>query len=87
MQWKEITEAEYMQALEVLPPAVWLKKGFLLGEPETHRKCNVCHHYCPAFAPYISENGKYYTGANMTALEFRNFNLGIETCATSPSMA
>lgn len=83
MKWKEITEERYMEALEVLPPAVWLSKGFLLGEPETHRKCHVCGAYCPAFAPFISHGGKFYEGLqNMTPLEFRAFDVG-DLCATS----
>jgi hypothetical protein len=83
MQWREITHERYMYALEVLPPAVWLAKGFLLGEPETHRKCHVCGAFCPAFTAYVEKNGTYYESAKaMTALEFHKLDVS-SICATS----
>jgi hypothetical protein len=38
---KECSEERYDEMLGVLPPALWLSKGFLVGEPFDHRKCKV----------------------------------------------
>lgn len=34
--WTEITYDEYWEALEVLPPALQTRDGFLIGEPTRH---------------------------------------------------
>ena len=31
MKWNEVTEERYMEMLEILPPAVWAAKGFLVA--------------------------------------------------------
>jgi hypothetical protein len=41
MPWKEVDEARYDEMLGVLPPALWLAKGFLVGEPYDHRLCTI----------------------------------------------
>jgi hypothetical protein len=82
VSWKEISEEQYMEALEVLPPAVWLSKGFLLGEPETHRRCNVSGTFAPAFNAFVTHYGKFYAGASMTPLEFWALDVS-KLCATS----
>jgi hypothetical protein len=33
MPWKEVSEARYDEMLGILPPAMWVGKGFLVGEP------------------------------------------------------
>jgi len=38
---KECTEERYNEMLGVLPPALWLAKGFLVGEPHDHRRCKI----------------------------------------------
>ena len=37
MNWIEITETEYLDVLEVLPPALQLGHGFLFDEPTIQR--------------------------------------------------
>lgn len=34
--WTEITHDDYWEALEVLPPALQTRYGFLIGEPTRH---------------------------------------------------
>jgi hypothetical protein len=36
LTWAEVTEEQYMYALEVLPPAGWRGDSFLVGEPMDH---------------------------------------------------
>ena len=38
---KEITAERYNEALEILPPALWLANRFLLDEPASHRRCKI----------------------------------------------
>jgi hypothetical protein len=38
---KECTEERYDEMLGILPPALMLGKGFLVGEPFDHRTCSV----------------------------------------------
>lgn len=50
-QWKEITEEEYDDALNVLPPALWKNGGFFMSE-----------RYTGTISSFYQEiNGKYYT--------------------------
>jgi hypothetical protein len=42
MTWIEITEPEYIEALEVLPSALRLDYGFLLDEPAIHKDGRPC---------------------------------------------
>ena len=66
MTWVEITEAEYMEVLEVLPPAVRLDHGFLLDEPAIYKEG------CPYYSPYLRIRGHYYAGIEpMTNGQFR----------------
>jgi len=81
--WKEITEAQYHDALEVLPPALWLSKGFLLGEPETHRTCTVCNQVRPTYAAYVTWDARYFAGPSMTVLEFRALKVSEVLCGLS----
>ena len=39
--FKEVGEARYDEMLGVLPPALWIDKGFLVGEPFDHRRCKA----------------------------------------------
>ena len=50
-QWKEITEKEYDDALNVLPPVLWYNGGFFISEADTGS----------VHAFYQRLNGKFYT--------------------------
>ena len=66
MNWIEITENEYMDVLEVLPPALRLGHGFLFDEPTIHKEGRPC------YSPYLCIYGRYYAGSEpMTNAEFR----------------
>ena len=65
---KEVSEARYDEALGVLSPAIWLGKGFLMGEPHDHRPCTVTNKIGPTYAAFIQALGRYYEGDPMTIL-------------------
>ena len=68
----EVTEARYDEMLGVLPPAHWDHTGFLVGEPWTHRKCEVSKRFLPAFSAFIHYHGKFYeSDGPMTIPEFK----------------
>jgi hypothetical protein len=75
MAWKEITEKQYNDALEVLPPALWLANRFLMGEPSDHRRCKVTKNFMPVYAAFVFAFGRYYEGSPMTAEEFKKFDV------------
>lgn len=52
--WKEISEYQYNEALEVLPPAFLRKGGFLIGEPSDHCADG------PRFAAYLQKEGSFF---------------------------
>lgn len=66
--WKEVSEYDYMQALEVLPPVFHRSGAFLIGEPSDH-----CAEG-PRFAAYIQRDGRFWalsepaTRADMTLI-------------------
>jgi hypothetical protein len=72
---KECTAERYDEMLGVLPPALWLSKGFLVGEPFDHRRCKVTHEVRASYAAFFQRDGKFYEGNNMTVPEFRAFDL------------
>ncbi len=67
----EVTEDTYDEMLGVLPPAYYVHNGFLVGEAYTHRTCAITGNFCPSFAAYIQENGKFYALGNLTIAEFK----------------
>jgi hypothetical protein len=71
---KECTAERYDEMLGVLPPALWLSKGFLVGEPFDHRPCKVTNIVRASYAAFFQKNGKFYEGDNMTMPEFRAFD-------------
>lgn len=75
--WKECTEERFDEMLGVLPPALWLAKGFLVGEPFDHRTCTVRGNVAPTYAAFVSHAGRFYEGPNMTEAEFRAFDVRI----------
>ena len=82
LTFKPITEKDYWQALECLPPAVMTGNGFLLGEPYDHvRVVTDSRVYeLPRFHAFIEIGGRHggrYFQSNepMTVLEFRALTL------------
>lgn len=69
----EVDQARYWEMLEILPPAYMDGKGFLVGEPFTHRRCEVSKiDNQPTFAPFIEHAGKFYEGEQaMTIREYK----------------
>lgn len=74
--WIETTEARHDEMLGVLPPALWLPYGFLVGEPTDHRTCKVTGQVAPTFAAFVSYDGRYYESSeSLTVAEFRAFKV------------
>ena len=69
--FKECTEERYVEMLGVLPPALWIAKGFLVGEPFDHRTCKKTGVVRATYAAFINHGDKFYEGPNMTVPEFR----------------
>ena len=75
--FKEVDEARYDEMLGVLPPALWIDKGFLVGEPYDHRRCKATGRLAASFTAFIRYRGKYYESEEAkTAAEFRAFDPG-----------
>jgi hypothetical protein len=75
MPWKEVDEARYDEMLGVLPPALWLSKGFLVGEPFDHRTCKETGRFAPTYAAFVAHGGRFFEGPNMTPMEFRKLSI------------
>lgn len=76
--FKEITEERYDEMLGILPPALWIPRGFLVGEPTRHRICDVTGAVTASYAAFISLNGKFYESeSDMTFAEFRAYDLRV----------
>ena len=52
--WIQISEKQYWDALEVLPPAAQAKSAFLIGEPTDHQGG------LPRFGAYLEKDGVWY---------------------------
>jgi hypothetical protein len=63
--------------LGILPPALMLGRGFLVGEPFDHRTCKVTKVIRASYAAFFQKNGKFYEGDTMTMPEFRAFDLSV----------
>jgi hypothetical protein len=72
---QECTEERFDEMLEILPPALWLAKGFLVGEPFDHRSCSVTNTVRASYAAFFQHKGKFYEGDNMTVPEFKTFDV------------
>lgn len=60
MEWIEVSEDRYHEMLEVLYPALWVDKGFLVGEPTDARVCRVKNRIEFTYGAFIRHRGKYY---------------------------
>jgi len=74
-EWKRCTAERYDEMLGVLPPALMLGYGFLVGEPFDHRTCKVTGDTRASFAAFVVRRGEYYEGPHMTMPEFRALDL------------
>lgn len=73
--FKEVGEARYDEMLGVLPPALWIDKGFLVGEPFDHRRCKATGRLTASYSAFIRYRGKFYESEEaMTAAEFKAFD-------------
>lgn len=75
--WKEIDETRYDEMLGVLPPALMLGKGFLVGEPFDHRICAITGVIRPTYAAFIAWDGRFFEGPNLTTMEFRALTVSV----------
>ena len=65
--WNKTTEEKYWEMLEVLPPAIMTKNGFLVGEPLDHNSAGQ-----PRYEAFVEYDGKFYVAAEaMTVVDFR----------------
>lgn len=67
--WNATTEEEYNNMLNCLPPALWLGRAFLMGEPWDHDASNGQ----PRFAAYrvLNDGTCQVASRPMTRTEFR----------------
>jgi hypothetical protein len=66
--WAEVSEEDYMDKLEVLPPAGQIGTAFLVGEPHDHHAVNGR----ARFVCYKREKGRHYRSSRpLTGVEFR----------------
>jgi hypothetical protein len=72
---QECSEERYDEMLEILPPALWLAKGFLVGEPFDHRTCSVTKVVRASYAAFFQHKDKFFEAGNMTVPEFKAFNV------------
>ena len=72
---KECSAERYDEMLGVLPPALWLGKGFLVGEPSTHRRCTITKKILPTYSAFFFAYRRYYEGDDMTIPEFKAFDI------------
>ena len=71
VNWKPIDEADYDDALGMLPPALQTGIGFLMGEPATHRTCSVHGGVKPTFAAFIHKGERFFKADRpLTIAEF-----------------
>ena len=70
--WKQVTENRYWEMLGVVPPAMYIRMGFLVGEPMSHRICTVSGKEAETFTAFIeNRDGFYECTEALTAAEFK----------------
>lgn len=71
MQFKKVTEERYDEMLGVLPPALWLSYGFLVGEAMDHNSNGQ-----PTFSAFVNKGEDFFELAEpMTMAEFKALNV------------
>lgn len=73
--WREVSEADYFDALEVLPPALYMPFGFLQGEPNDYRICTARGTHSAEYAAYVRVGDQCYGGRFLTIAEFQSTRL------------
>ena len=70
------TEERYNEMLEILPPRMWVGKGFLVGEPNNHRLSMMAGlGWADTYAAFFRLNDKFYcSNGDMTVAEFNKVN-------------
>jgi hypothetical protein len=69
--WVEVDEARYDEMLNILPPAIWIEYGFMVGEPWDHGPDGR-----PRFPTFVKLRGHYYEATlPMTVGEFKALDL------------
>jgi hypothetical protein len=74
MAIKECSEERYDEMLGILPPTVWVGKGFLVGEPHDHRACKITGNSANVCC-LLRRLRRYYEGDPMTVVEFVHFDV------------
>ena len=69
-QWVPTTADMYDEMLNVLPPALWIGSGFLVGEPQRHDNSGR-----PVFAAFIESNGSFFA-QYLNGPDFKAFMAG-----------
>lgn len=75
MAIKECTEERYDEMLGILPPALWVGKGFLVGERYDHRKCKITGKVSPTCSAFFHAFGRFFEGDPLTVAELVNFDI------------
>lgn len=55
--FKPCDEKRYNDMLEILPPIAWVRKGFLIGEPYSHRTCRLTNTVRPTYTAMVHHRG------------------------------
>jgi len=68
--WTEVSESRFDEMLGMVPPALTMAKGFLVGEPVDYDRDGL-----PRFAAFIQHDGKFYECTQpLTRGQFRWFS-------------
>ena len=65
---EEVSEEDYFEMLEVLPPERMADGGFLVGEPTRSNIAGELLYDC-----YVHKNGRFYYGGELTTKDFDLF--------------
>lgn len=84
IEWVEITEEKYHDALCALPPAAFTNGAFLLGEPDDHDAGNGK----PRFQGFAQRLGKFYASTRpLTRDEFlASIQIALRIVTASPTL-
>jgi hypothetical protein len=71
-RFKPCSQRRFDDQLEILPPIAWTSKGFLVGEPWSHRECHVTGRYLPAYQAMVKRGERYFESCEgLTVPEWR----------------
>jgi hypothetical protein len=75
--WKHTSKKKYEEMLGILPPAYQDARGFLVGEPADHYKCDVCGETLPRYEAYVQSGTSYFASIRpMTIYEYKAAKIG-----------